>query len=165
MCIPQNLFLLHLFTISHISSLPSLSPYFSQESQFPKAGLGNFVRILLYFEIFMVNSSGEIQSILSFFFLSFSLSFLSSPSCPYEVVQWGMQYQKQIFKREQGKNARSYIFHVMTCSVFMRRTIQSERKKKGSKQQINLHMSIYKTHDLLSKSRIQFVVQKLKIRL
>lgn len=47
----------------------------------------------------------------------------------------------------------------------MRRTIQWERKKKGSKQQINFHMSIYKTHDLLNKSRIRFVVQKLKIRL
>ena len=35
MCIPQNLFLLHLFTISHISSLPSLSPYFSQEISIP----------------------------------------------------------------------------------------------------------------------------------
>lgn len=43
----------------------------------------------------------------------------------------------------------------------MRRTIQWQRKK-VSKQQINLHMSIYKTHDLLNDSRTRICSSKAK---
>lgn len=37
-----------------------------------------------------------------------------------------------------------------------------KKEKKKSKQQINLHMSIYKTHDLLNNSRTRICSSKAK---
>lgn len=50
----------------------------------------------------------------------------------------------------------------MTCSVFMRRTNQWKKKKKKKRvsKQINLHMNIYKTHDLLNNSRTRICSSK-----
>lgn len=39
---------------------------------------------------------------------------------------------------------------------------KKKKKKKVSKQQINFHMSIYKTHDLLNKSRTRICSSKAK---
>lgn len=39
---------------------------------------------------------------------------------------------------------------------------KKKRKKNVSKQQINLHMSIYKTHDLLNNSRTRICSSKTK---
>lgn len=44
----------------------------------------------------------------------------------------------------------------------MKRTILWKGDKKVSKQQINFHMNIYKTHDLLNTLDPEFVVQRLK---
>lgn len=92
MCIPQNLFLLHLFT--QLSALPFPSPvvptpcaiFFIEQLDSLKNWSRNFCKNSVNaLGIFMVNSSGEIRSILSFF-ISFSSHAL------FEMVQQGNGY-------------------------------------------------------------------------
>lgn len=78
----------------------------------------------------MVNSSGEIQSI--FVFLFFFLFYLP-PHALMMQSNGECSIRNRFLRENKENNARSYIFHVMTCSVFMRRTIQWKRKKKSKK--------------------------------
>lgn len=66
----------------------------------------------------MVNSSGEIRSILSlflFFFLHFLMPFLKLFN-----REWS---NNDNFTSEKNKQAKLFFFHVMICSVFTESTV------------------------------------------
>lgn len=109
--------------------------------------------------IFMVNSSGEIRSILSFLFHFLLIPFLKWFRGEMDVSS---RFTRTIKEQKQTKQNILFFFYFFTFLYFLKGQF-CERGKKI--QEINFHVSIYKTHDLLNNSRTRICSSNTKIRL